>query len=64
MAENVSENVVVGTSRVYITKPGDYLAQIAARFYADSKRWRDIAEANGIRDPRYIRAGIRLKLPE
>lgn len=36
----------------YTVLPGDTLPKIAAKFYHNSNKWRRIAEANNIRDPR------------
>jgi len=42
---------------------GEDLPQLAARLLGDSRRWHEIADLNGIRDPRAIRAGQVLRLP-
>jgi hypothetical protein len=42
---------------------GEDLLSIAARELGDSQRWREIAELNGIRDPRAIHVGQVLRLP-
>lgn len=42
---------------------GEDLASIAARVLGDAERWPEIAELNGIRDPRSIRPGQVLRLP-
>lgn len=47
----------------YVVKGGDTLAGIASRFYRNPDRWRLIADANGIRDPRKLRVGQRLTIP-
>jgi hypothetical protein len=39
------------------------LLSLAARELGDARRWREIAELNGIRDPRYIRTGQVIRLP-
>jgi hypothetical protein len=43
---------------------GETLDRIAATRYADSTRWRLIAEANGIVDPLSVAAGTLLVIPE
>lgn len=43
--------------------PGDTLSGIAARHLGDGGRWRELAEINGVADPRTIRPGQRLRLP-
>lgn len=47
----------------YTVKDSDTLFSIALKFYGDRSKWKDIADANGIRDPRNIKAGTKIKLP-
>jgi hypothetical protein len=47
----------------FVVRRGDTLSGIAAQVYRDPARWRDIARANGIVDPRRIRPGDALRLP-
>jgi hypothetical protein len=42
---------------------GEDLLSIAARVYGDADRWVEIAQLNGLRDPRAIRPGQVLRLP-
>ncbi|GBG06846.1 peptidoglycan-binding protein [Paenibacillus sp. MY03] len=44
-------------------KQGDQLWSIAAEEYEDSGKWRHIAEANGIDNPRLLAAGRNLTIP-
>ena len=46
-------------------KTGETLAEIAQHYYGSAAKWRKIYEANrqSIRDPDFIRAGIRLVIP-
>ena len=50
--------------RVHRVQPGETLDRIAARYYGDSTRWRQIAVANGIADPLALRTGALLSVPE
>jgi LysM repeat protein len=50
-------------SKAYIVKQGDTLSGIAANFYEDATKWRPIALANGILDPRSISAGQEIQVP-
>lgn len=52
-----------GSSKEYIVKPGDTLWAIAQRYLGSGPRWREIAEANNIVDPRKLRVGQRLVIP-
>lgn len=47
----------------YTVKSGDTLWVIAQRTYGDGARWKEIADANGIRDPRTLKVGQVLTLP-
>lgn len=48
----------------WTVKVGDTLPNIAHRVYRNASVWRDIARANGIRDPRVLEPGTRLILPK
>jgi hypothetical protein len=45
------------------TYDGEDLLSLAARELGDARRWREIADLNGIRDPRAIRVGQVIRLP-
>jgi LysM repeat protein len=47
----------------FVAKAGDSLQAIAASVYGDASKWREIADANGIDDPRAIAAGLKLQIP-
>jgi hypothetical protein len=47
-----------------IVKRGDTLSAIAADVYRDPARWRVIAEANGLDDPRRLEIGRSLTIPK
>jgi nucleoid-associated protein YgaU len=49
--------------KVFVTRLGDTLESVAAAVYRDPARWRDLALANGIDDPRDLRPGRRLLVP-
>lgn len=49
--------------RVHRVQPGETLDRIAARYYGDPTRWRQIASANGIVDPLALRNGSLLSVP-
>jgi LysM repeat protein len=50
-------------SKAYTVKDGDTLPSIAANFYLDPTKWRPIALANAIVDPRSIASGQELVVP-
>lgn len=47
----------------HVVEPGDTLDLIAYREYGDAARWRLLADANGIDNPRVLRPGQRLIVP-
>jgi hypothetical protein len=51
--------------KTYIVKKGDTLRKIAARkdIYGDASKWKKIADANKIRDPKHLTVGKKLKIP-
>jgi nucleoid-associated protein YgaU len=50
--------------RTHQIQVGDTLDRIAARYYGDSTKWRDIATLNGISDPLDLTPGRLLSIPE
>jgi LysM repeat protein len=50
-------------TKAYVVKQGDTLSAIAARFYEDATKWRPIALANELIDPRAIRPGQEIQVP-
>lgn len=50
--------------RTYKIHAGDTLRAVAGKLYGDSARWREIALANPKLDPRHLRAGEVIKLPQ
>ncbi|MEJ1961451.1 MAG: peptigoglycan-binding protein LysM [Gammaproteobacteria bacterium] len=51
-------------SRVHIVRHGETLAIIAAATYGDPRIWRPIALRNRIDDPRRLRVGMQLLVPQ
>jgi nucleoid-associated protein YgaU len=49
--------------RWYTIRANESLADIAGRELGDPRRWRQIAELNGLRDPDRVNAGRRIRLP-
>lgn len=52
-----------GISKPHTVKSGETLQSIAAKELGDNNRWREIATLNGIRDPKSIKVGQKLKMP-
>jgi len=53
----------VGGERVWTVQSGDTLPWIAFKEYNNATAWRPIAEANGLRDLRDLRPGLKLVIP-
>jgi LysM repeat protein len=61
------QNPTSGTpkpQRTHQVQVGDTLDRIAARYFGDSTKWRDIATLNGISDPVDLKPGRLLSIPE
>lgn len=52
-----------GRRGAYTVQRGDTLSAIAQRYLGDPNRWREIAQANGLRDPNSLRPGQQLIVP-
>lgn len=50
--------------KFYVIRKGDTLRKIANRFYGDPGVWRQIAKANGIKNPDKLKVGRKIKLPK
>jgi nucleoid-associated protein YgaU len=62
-AETVATRLVAGAAReVYVTRKGDTLQRIAARFLGDWRAWPRIADANGL-DGGTLTSGTRITIP-
>lgn len=48
----------------YLVKKGDTLWDLADKKLGDGSRWREIANLNGVADPRKLQIGAKLKMPE
>ena len=48
----------------YTVLPGDSLGGISFKLYRDASLWREIGRANEIRDPRRLRPGTVLTIPQ
>jgi hypothetical protein len=48
---------------IYVVKSGDTLTSIAAAKYHNPNKWKVIADANNLRDPRSLKVGAHLRIP-
>ena len=61
------QNPTSGTpkpGRTHQVQVGDTLDRLAARYYADSTKWRHIADVNGVSDPLDLQPGALLAIPK
>jgi hypothetical protein len=49
--------------QIYIVKKGDTLQKIASAKYGNPNKWKIIADANNLRDPRSLTVGKQLRIP-
>lgn len=47
----------------HVVKKGDTLWALAARELGDGRRWKEIARANGVKNPRLLQIGTKLRIP-
>jgi len=50
-------------TQAYVLQRGDTLASVSHEFYLNPAKWRSIAEANAIDDPRRLEPGTTLSIP-
>jgi Contractile injection system tube protein/LysM domain len=58
-----SENTSPDLEKRYVVRAGETLSSISAAVYRDPARWRELAQANAVSDPRRLTAGTVLTVP-
>lgn len=61
VAVKVDDNQAVKT---YVVASGDTLGKISSKLLGSSTSWKKIAELNGITNPKHLKVGMTLKLPQ
>jgi LysM repeat protein len=51
------------SAKYYTTKRGDTLWGISLKYYGTGTKWQRIADANGVKDPRKLPIGKKLRIP-
>jgi nucleoid-associated protein YgaU len=62
--EPEEEVVVEKTAKTYVVQSGDTLGKISSKLFGTTTKWKKIAEANGITNPKHLKVGMTLKVPE
>ena len=50
--------------REYVVQKGDTLAKISSKMYGTTKKWKQIAEFNHITNPKALKVGMTIQVPE
>ena len=63
---NASEEEKIGTPKFHIVRKGETLSNISYKYYGSANKWQKILNANRkvIKDPRKLRPGTKLIIPE
>ncbi|WP_448573438.1 LysM peptidoglycan-binding domain-containing protein, partial [Trichothermofontia sp.] len=61
---NISPDLLATPTTDYVVQPGDTLRTIANKVLRPGSDWRILATLNNIADPRQIRVGQRLRIPQ
>ena len=59
-----AESPAPAGSKIHVVELGEILGDISTQYYGTSRRWRAIADANGISDATSLREGQRLIIPD
>lgn len=51
-------------AKTYVVKSGDTLGKISSKLYGTTTKWKKIAEANNITNPKHLKVGMTLNVPE
>ena len=51
-------------AKTYVVQSGDTLGKISSKLFGTTTKWKKIAEANGITNPKHLKVGMTLKVPE
>lgn len=51
-------------AKTYVVKSGDTLGKISSKVFGTTASWKKIAEANGITNPKHLKVGMTLNIPE
>ena len=54
---------VAEVAKTYIVQSGDTLGKISSKLFGTTTKWKKIAEANNITNPKHLKVGMTLKVP-
>lgn len=50
--------------KLYVVKSGDTLGKISSKMLGSATKWKEIAKANNITNPKHLKVGMTLQIPE
>ncbi len=62
--EEEQADVSTKTPKTYVVQSGDTLGKISSKLFGTTTKWKKIAEANQITNPKHLRVGMTLNVPE
>lgn len=62
--EAVEEETETKAVKTYVVQSGDTLGKISSKIFGTTTKWKKIAEANNITNPKHLKVGMTLKVPE
>ncbi len=61
--EYADEEPAVEEAKTYVVASGDTLGKISQKVYGTTAKWKQIAEHNGITNPKLLKVGMTLRIP-
>ena len=62
--EVVEEEPETKATKTYVVQSGDTLGKISSKLFGTTTKWKKIAEANNITNPKHLKVGMTLKVPQ
>ncbi len=64
VTEEQPEEPKTSSKKTYVVQSGDTLGKISQKLFGTTTKWKKIAESNGITNPKHLRVGMTLNVPE
>ena len=62
-AEDDEETITSDNEKTYVVQSGDTLGKISSKLFGTTAKWKKIAEVNNITNPKHLKVGMTLKVP-